>query len=193
MTQWGLGWTEQQFNLENAIADHMRSILKLLGEDVNREGLKDTPNRIARYYLDFIHFDFGKVDTTFESIQTDQLVILKGVPFYSLCEHHLLPFWGEISVGYLTGERVIGLSKIARIIEKCTHRFQIQERLAHEIADNLQEVLTDSPGVIVSIEAHHSCMSMRGIKKLGNMVTNVLRGEFKTNDSLKQEFLMMIK
>lgn len=175
------------------IANHCRAILNLLNQDLQDENLKETPLRMARYLTEFLNYNPGNYETTFEAIQTDQLVVVKDVPFWSLCSHHTLPFLGEVSVGYLTGSKVIGLSKIPRIIQKHAHKLQLQERLAHEIADELEKVLCDSPGLGVFIKARHSCMSMRGIKSNGEMLTSVLRGSFREDKSVKDEFLSLVK
>lgn len=175
------------------IAFHCQMILNLLNQDLEDENLKDTPLRMARYLTEFLNYDAGNFETTFESIQTDQIVIVKDIPFWSLCSHHALPFLGTVSVGYLTGSKVIGLSKIPRIVQKYAHRLQLQERLAHDIADELEKVLGDSPGLGVFIKAKHSCMSMRGIKSDGLMITSVMRGCFREEQSAKEEFLLLVK
>ena len=152
----------------NRIAHHISEILHLLDYDIGDENLKGTPQRVARYYLEFLkEWDTGNLDTVFESIQTDQIVIVKDIPFWSLCSHHLLPFQGTVSVGYLTGSKVIGLSKIPRIVQKHAHKLQLQERLADDIANELEELLEDANGIAVYIKATHSCMQMRGIKSDG--------------------------
>lgn len=175
------------------IAFHCHEILKLLGQDLSDENLIDTPARMARYLIEFLNYDPGNYETAFSAIQTDQLVIVKDIPFWSLCSHHALPFLGVVSVGYLTGSKVIGLSKIPRIVQKYAHKLQLQERLAHEIADELEKVLIDSPGLGVFIKARHSCMSMRGIKSDGEMITSVMRGNFREEQSVKEEFLLLVK
>lgn len=185
-------YTKAHVNLDD-ISLHFREILILLKQDLEDENLKDTPRRMAKYLFEFLNYDPGNYETTFEAIQTDQLVVVKEVPFWSLCSHHGLPFLGEVSVGYLTGSKVIGLSKIPRIIQKYAHKLQLQERLAHEIADELEKVLVDAPGVGVFIKARHSCMSMRGIRSNGEMITSVLRGSFRDEQSTKEEFLLLIK
>lgn len=176
-----------------SLQTHCRKILELLDQDLEDENLKDTPLRMAKYLTEFLNYDPGNFETTFESIQTDQLVIVKDIPFWSLCSHHALPFLGHVSVGYLTGSKVIGLSKIPRIVQKYAHRLQLQERLAHQIADELEKVLVDAPGLGVFIKARHSCMSMRGIKSDGMMITSVMRGCFREEQATKEEFLLLVK
>lgn len=175
------------------IAFHCGMILQLLGQDLEDENLRETPRRMARYLLEFLNYDPGNYETTFESIQTDQLVMVKDIPFWSLCSHHLLAFQGTASVGYLTGSKVVGLSKIPRIVQKHAHKLQLQERLAHDIADELEGILVDSPGVGVFIKAKHSCMAMRGIRSDGEMITSVMRGAFLNDQSTKEEFLLLVR
>jgi GTP cyclohydrolase I len=186
--------TLENFAAEQLIADNIREILLILGQDVESEGLIDTPKRVARYLLEFlVNYDPGNVNTQFESVHADQMVIVKKIPFYSLCEHHILPFYGHCSVGYLTGENVIGLSKIDRIVHKHAHKLQLQERLCHDIARELDKILGGAPGVAVYIEATHMCKVMRGIKSSGNMITNVLEGIFREDSNVRNEFLMLVK
>lgn len=174
------------------IAGHIEEVLKLLDQDLTDENLKETPDRVAKYLLEFLNWDSGNTDTKFNSIITDQMVILKDIPFWSLCSHHLLSFSGTISIGYLTGNHVIGLSKMARIAQKHAHKLQLQERLAHDIADELEQVL-EPIGIGVLIKANHSCMSMRGVRSEGTMITSVLRGAFKDERGVKEEFFLLVK
>jgi len=165
-------------------------LLEGIGEDVGREGLVGTPDRIARMWAEFIDYDAGKVDSAFQSVQTDQMVIVRDLRVYSFCEHHAIPFWCDLSVGYLTGQRVLGLSKFARVAHKHAHKLQLQERLVHEIADEVME-LTGSESVAVFAEGVHLCMTMRGIKTQGVMQTSVLRGMFQEHGT-KAEFFELI-
>lgn len=185
-------YTSHQLDTRFKIAGHVEEILKLLKQDMTDENLVGTPDRVAKYLLEFLNWEPGNTDTKFESITTDQMVILTGIPFWSLCSHHLLAFQGTISIGYLTGEHVIGLSKMARIAQKHAHKLQLQERLAHDIADELEQVLKPA-GVGVLIKAEHSCMAMRGIRSEGSMVTSVLRGAFKEDRGVKEEFFTLVK
>lgn len=172
------------------------AILQAIGEDPAREGLRDTPARVARAYAELFaglkqdpreHLRVG-----FE-VGHDEMVILKDIPFYSICEHHLLPFHGVAAVGYIPDGRVVGLSKLARLVEGYAHRPQIQEHLTGQIADAIMDVLHPD-GVAVVIEAEHLCMTMRGIKKPGSrMVTSATRGTFRLNQVTRAEFLSLVR
>lgn len=166
-----------------------RELLIAIGENPERQGIKNTPTRFANWWREFIDYDPGNTDVVFESVTTDQLVVVSGMRVWSLCEHHLLPFWCDVSVGYLTGEKVLGLSKFARIAHLCAHRLQIQERLVHQIADEVQSI-TQTDNVAVVANGVHMCMAMRGIKTPAAMTTSVLRGEFQKRTDLKLEFFM---
>ncbi len=171
-------------------------IIKAIGEDPKREGLVDTPRRIADMYAEI----FAGVDQDpkkelavgFEEGHKE-MVILKDIPFYSLCEHHFLPFYGVAHVGYLPSGRVVGISKIARVVEILAKRPQLQERLTSAIADTIVEALQPD-GVAVVIRAEHLCMTMRGVKKPGtNIVTSAMRGQFIKSASTRGEFLSLIQ
>jgi len=159
-----------------------------IGEDPERPGIVKTPYRFAKWWREFIEYDPGKIDTVFEAVTTDQLVIVSGMRVWSVCEHHLLPFWCDISVGYLATDKVLGLSKFARIAHKHAHKPQIQERLVHEIADEVQAI-TGSPHVAVLGQGKHLCMIMRGVKTDGLMVSSVMRGLFRESGSASAEFM----
>ena len=165
-----------------------RNLLLAIGEDPNREGLKMTPSRFARWWKEFIDYDPGTIETTFsfESFRTDQMVVCAGVSVFSLCEHHLLPFKCEISMAYIATVHVLGLSKFARIAHKYSHRLQVQERLVHQIADEITAI-TDARDVAVLARGEHLCMQMRGIKSDGLMSTSVMRGLFRSSDA-REEF-----
>lgn len=178
----------------DVIAFHFSMILKELGYNTSDPGLVDTPQRVARYLQEFlVNYNPGNYETVFESVTVDQMVVVKDMPFWSLCEHHALPWRGLASVGYLTGSQVLGLSKIPRIMQKYAHRLQLQERMAHQIADELEKVLYDSGGIAVFIKGEHSCMSMRGIRSEGTMITSVMRGAFMDDKSVRDEFLSLVK
>ena len=174
----------------------IRLYLEGIGEDVNREGLLDTPSRIARMCEEV----FGGLDQDpgiyLEkqfSVENNEMVIEKDITFYSMCEHHLLPFYGKAHIAYIPNEKVTGLSKLARTVEVYARRPQIQEKMTVQIADALQKYL-DPKGVMVMLEAEHTCMTMRGIKKPGTKtVTTVTRGEFKGNYELQKMFLQMVR
>lgn len=165
-----------------------RELLLALGEDPEREGLRDTPRRFANWWREFIDYDPGELGTTFESINSNQLVIVSGMKVWSLCEHHLLPFWCDVSIAYLVQDRVLGLSKFARIAHKCAHRLQIQERLVTQIADEVC-ALTDAEDVAVLARGEHLCMSMRGIQTPAILTSADMRGQFRQNAELRAEFL----
>ena len=178
-------------NLEN-IEKLIRQLLIEIGEDPNRDGLLETPKRVAKYWKEFIDYDAGKIGTTFESIKADQLVIVKGLKVWSLCEHHLLPFSSEISIGYITEEKVLGLSKFARIAHKHAHKLQLQEKLVMDIAKEVSE-LVETENIAVYGIGTHSCMVARGIKTDGEMITSVMKGAFRKEYETRNEFLSLVK
>jgi GTP cyclohydrolase IA len=178
------------------IESAVRSILEAAGEDPGREGLRDTPARVARMYQEIfsgLNADpRDELSTTFAAEQAE-MVIVRDIPFYSMCEHHLLPFHGLAHVGYLPKGRIVGLSKIARLVETLSRRPQVQERLTGQIADTFCEVL-DPLGAGVVIEAEHLCMTMRGIKKPGSKtITSALRGVFRDSPETRSEFLANVR
>jgi len=177
--------------IENAIRD----ILVAVGEDINREGIKMTPKRVAAMYAELLA---GNLEDPTEHIKSvfnekcDEIVLLRDIPFYSICEHHLMPFIGKAHIAYLPSKCVIGVSKLARIVDCFARRLQVQERLTSQIADFLTEHLKPQ-GVAVVIEASHSCMTIRGIKKPGSlMVTSALRGIFKKDPRSRAEVLSLM-
>jgi GTP cyclohydrolase I len=166
-------------------------LLRALGVDLAEEGLRDTPRRIARMYAELLA-PTPFTPTTFPNdAGYDELVVATGIPFHSLCEHHLLPFVGVAHVGYLPGERIIGLSKLARVIEHFTRSLQVQERLTTQVAGWLDDQLAPK-GAGVVIEAEHLCMSLRGVRKPGaRTVTSALRGRLRNDVRTRQEFLSL--
>lgn len=168
----------------------VEQIIEAIGEDPGREGLVDTPKRVARFWLDFKNYQAGDIEVTFEAIETDQMVIVRNINGWSLCEHHLLPFSFTAHVGYITNKKVIGLSKIPRIVQKHAHRLQLQERLANDAAEELMSI-TGALGVGVLIEGQHTCMQMRGVRSNGSMISSSLKGVFLANPSAKQEFMSL--
>ena len=173
------------------IAAAVREILIAVGEDPDRDGLAKTPSRVARMYEELFAGLVGEPDeyleTTFEHAH-DEMIVVRDIPFYSVCEHHLLPFFGRAAVGYIPNERIVGLSKLARVVEHLARRPQVQERLTCQVADSIEQVL-DPVGVAVTIEAEHTCMTMRGVKKPGSqMVTSITRGAFRDNPATRAEF-----
>ena len=171
-------------------------ILQAIGEDPKREGLQRTPERVARMYAELLsgyHTDPKAVinDAVFE-VKYDEMVIVRDVEFYSLCEHHLLPFMGRVHVAYIPDGKVLGLSKIPRIVDLFARRLQVQERMTRQIADLIRDQLHPQ-GVAVVVEALHLCMMMRGVQKHNaRMTTSAMHGAFRSNLATRQEFLAMI-
>jgi len=169
-----------------------RDILQAIGEDVNREGLLDTPARVSRAYAELTagyHVDPVRlINNAIFDVNYDEMVIVRDIDFYSLCEHHMLPFLGQVSVGYIPDGKVIGLSKIPRIVEMFARRLQVQERMTKEIAEFLDETLHPL-GVAVVAEGLHMCAAMRGVKKANaRMVTSAMLGSFETSPTTRNEF-----
>jgi GTP cyclohydrolase I len=176
----------------------VREILLAIGEDPDRDGLLETPARVARMYAEIcsgLHEDpAAHLSTTFEA-HHDEMVMVRDIPLYSVCEHHLAPFIGKAHVAYIPNEdgRVIGLSKFARLVDGYSRRPQVQERLTSQVADALEGTL-DPKGVMVVIEAEHLCMSMRGVRKAGTTtVTSAVRGLFRTNVATREEAMRFIR
>ena len=179
-----------------ALLEALRTVIREIGEDPDREGLLDTPERIARMYgelFEGLHMDPVDVLSVGFEEGHDEMVILKDIPFYSMCEHHFLPFHGVAHVGYLPNGRIVGLSKLARAVEIFARRPQVQERLSSQIADCVGQVL-GANGVGVVVQAEHLCMTARGVRKPGSkMVTSAMRGKFRDDDRTRQEFLQLIQ
>ena len=175
----------------------VREILIAVGEDIRRADIKDTPRRVADMYEEILSGTGVNPDKELEVVfekEHDEIVLLKGIPLYSVCEHHLLPFFGKAHVAYLpSGNRVTGLSKIARVVDTLSRRLQVQERLTTDIAELIMRKLKPK-GVLVVIEAEHLCMSMRGVKKPGVLtVTSAVRGVFRKNEKTRSEALALIR
>jgi GTP cyclohydrolase IA len=177
----------------NEVASAVKRILKAIGEDPERDGLKRTPERIARMYAELMSgYQMDPVmvvnDALFE-VKYDEMVIVRDIEFYSLCEHHLLPFLGRVHVAYIPDGKVLGLSKIPRIVELYARRLQVQERMTRQIADFIRDLLHPQ-GVAVVVEALHLCMSMRGVQKHNaRLTTSAMHGAFRANLATRQEFL----
>lgn len=175
----------------------MRQVLGLLGEDPERDGLRQTPARVARS-LTFLTSGYWEnprevVNGAVFDNDSDEMVIVRDIEFYSLCEHHLLPFFGKCHIAYLPAGKVIGLSKLARLVEVYCRRLQVQERMTLEIAKALAELIPNN-GVGVVVEAEHLCMKMRGVQKQsGDTVTSALLGKFRDDPRTRQEFLSLIR
>ena len=180
-----------------AIAPQIREVIEALGEDPAREGLVRTPERVEkalRFLTSGYSADIGKiVNGAIYEVKYDEMVIVKDIEFFSMCEHHMLPFYGKVHVAYIARNKVIGLSKLPRIIDAYARRLQIQERLTQEVAQCIQDLL-DPLGVGVIAEAQHFCMMMRGVEKQhSGTVTSAMLGAFRTNKETRDEFLSLIR
>ncbi len=180
------------------IRNAVREIIVGIGEDPERDGLKDTPRRVAEMYAElFEGMDKDPKEDLLVGFELGhrEMVVLKDIPFYSMCEHHLLPFFGVAHVGYIPSEdgRIVGISKLARVVETVARRPQVQERMTTDIADAIWEGIQPA-GVAVVAQAEHMCMVMRGIKKPGsNVITSAIRGSFLTNHASRAEFFSLIE
>ena len=155
----------------------VRELLIALGDDPDREGLKETPRRIANFWREFIEYEPGKLDTTFDSVKHNQMVCVTGMRVWSMCEHHMLPFWCDVSIAYIANDRVLGLSKFARIAHKHAHKLTLQEQLVSDISAEVRGILkTDDVAVVAKGE--HLCMTMRGIQTPHRMISSALDGQF---------------
>ena len=187
--------TAQRFIDDATAEDAVGTILRFIGEDPSRDGLADTPARVVRAWREmtagYSEDPAQILGTTFEET-CDEMVVLSGISFYSTCEHHLLPFYGQASVGYLPG-KVVGISKIARLVNCFARRLQIQERMTREVADAIEQYL-DARGVAVVIRAHHLCMGCRGVKQPdSDMITSAMRGVLRSDAVARSEFLRLIQ
>ena len=183
-------------NLQEATEEGIRWLLRHVGENPDREGLLDTPKRVAKAYKEMTEgygIDISTIlGVTFDVGNVDEMVVVRNLEFVSLCEHHLLPFVGVASVAYIPKERVVGLSKIGRLVDAYSRRLQVQERLTTQITAALDEFL-DTKGSACLITAHHSCMGCRGVRKQSaQMVTSSLTGEFRDAE-VRAEFLALVK
>ncbi len=181
-----------------AIEDAVRQILVNVGEDIERDGLIGTPGRVARAYAELLEGYTQNVETLINGAMFDveygdgEMIVVSDIEYNSMCEHHMLPFSGKAHVAYIPNQKVVGLSKIPRIVDMFARRLQVQEQLTNQIADALNDHL-DAAGVMVVVEGHHTCASLRGVKKHGvNMTTTSKRGTFKTDAALRDEFYHLI-
>lgn len=172
------------------VKDLVRELLSALGEDPNREGLVETPRRIANFWRDFIEYDAGKLDTTFAAVKHNQMVAVTGMRVWSMCEHHMLPFWCDVSIAYIAEDKVLGLSKFARIAHKHAHKLTLQEQLVSDISEDLKEIL-GTEDVAVMAKGEHLCMTMRGIRTPHRMISSALDGQFHKAEQ-RMEFLRII-
>lgn len=182
-----------------AIEETVRHLLTLIGEDPNRPGLKETPKRVAKMYatifegINFSNKEIGQMFTKCFDSGSEDLVVAKDITMYSCCEHHIIPFFGKVHIGYIPRGKVLGLSKLARITKMCARRLQLQEKLGEDIAEAVMEA-TGSPDVAVIINnTRHLCVSMRGVEDDSfTTTTSCLKGEFRTDNELRQELMGLI-
>ena len=183
--------------MSQRISEHYKAIIESVGEDVDRDGLKDTPLRAAKA-MQYLTRGYNQtleeiVNRAVFKSDISEMVVVKDIELYSMCEHHLLPFIGKCHIGYLPDGKVLGLSKFARVVDMFARRFQIQENMTRQIADAIMKV-TNAKGVAVVIEAQHMCMMMRGVEKQNSsMTTSVMRGLMKESQPTREEFLRFIR
>lgn len=179
------------------LQDIFRDFLTIIGEDIDREGLRRTPYRVSKAWAFLLKgYSENLYDITNNAIfqaENSSMVVVKNIEFYSMCEHHLLPFFGVAHIGYIPNKKILGLSKFAKIVEMYARRLQIQERLTNQIAQAIQEIL-DPLGVAVILDGYHLCMMMRGVEKQNShTITSTVLGVFKTDQKTREEFLQIIK
>ena len=184
-------------NCKQVIADGISSMLNAVGEGVDAQGTADTPKRVANMYDELLSgYSTDPIELlngAMFDVEYDEMVVVKDIDFYSLCEHHLLPFYGKAHVGYLPKQKVIGLSKIPRLVEMFARRLQVQERMTQEIATTMDELI-EPAGVGVVVEAQHLCAAMRGVRKPNTvMTTSAVRGLFKKNSTTREEFFSHVR
>lgn len=181
---------EPPVTVADPIEGLVRQLLVEIGEDPDRPEILDTPARFARWWREFIDYEPGNIGTTFDLIHVDQMVAVTGVRVWSLCEHHLLPFYADLTLAYIAQDRVLGLSKFARIAQMHAHRLQVQERLVTGIADEIQSI-TEAQSVAVIARGEHLCMTMRGIRSPATMHSSILRGLFKDDPAARAELFAL--
>jgi|TARA_Y100000296_G_scaffold16646_1_gene19467 GTP cyclohydrolase I len=175
--------------MASALEKNIKQFISLVGEDVTRDGLIDTPGRVAKAWGELLTAEDFTL-TTFDSNGYDEMIISRGITYYTFCEHHLLPFFGVGHIGYIPNGKIVGLSKLARTVEYYSRRLNTQEYLTDNIAETLNDALKPK-GIGVIIEGRHLCQEMRGIKKQGKMITSALRGIFLEDKKAKQEFFKL--
>lgn len=193
---WEFPWERDHPNKDGSIQENITRILQFIGDDPMREGLLDTPNRVIRAYKNEIFSGYNKdlkdLFVTFDNAGYDQIIILRNIEMSSMCEHHMLPFYGVAHVAYIPNDRVVGLSKLARLVDLYSRRLQIQERIGEQVTEALMEHLQPL-GAACIIDAVHLCMRMRGVSKQNSsMVTSSLKGVFRTDEKARQELLNLI-
>jgi GTP cyclohydrolase I len=199
-SKWILANTAHDADIEpekEAIEQAVRAILANVGEDVEREGLQRTPHRVAKMYDEILggyeQDPVALINGALFDVEYDEMIVVKDIEFFSMCEHHMLPFYGRAHVAYIPSDKIIGLSKIPRIVEMYARRLQVQERMTRQIADLIQEVLQPQ-GVAVVVEGAHMCSMMRGVKKEHpRMVTSTMLGSFKENAMTRNEFMQHLR
>ena len=185
-------WELKENDSQETVEDNVRRLLQYFGEDVNREGLQETPKRFVKFFSEFLNPPKWNC-TTFEGEGYDEMIVQTNIPFHSLCEHHIAPFFGTGTIAYIPNKRIVGLSKLARTLETYSRRLQNQERITTQVAEFLWKEL-EPKGVAVQITAKHMCMEMRGVKKHDTHTTTTkLLGIFKTHASARAEFLNAVK
>jgi GTP cyclohydrolase I len=187
-------WTDDhtEAGSEDPLVDIGRRLLKEIGEDPERDGLRETPERFARWWREFVDYDPGTIPTLFEATSSGQLVTVSDIEVWSLCEHHLLPFRCSVTISYRPTGKLLGLSKFARIAHHRAHRLQVQERLVSDIAQDICTT-TDSPDVAVIARGEHLCMTMRGIKTSANMTSTAYLGAFRESPELRAELFALTR
>lgn len=183
--------TEPKKVRTDIIAAATRDILRAIGADIDDPELRDTPRRVADFWKEFVEYEDDKLETSFESVQADQMVVVSGIRVWSLCAHHLLPFWCDIAIGYIARDSILGLSKFARISHQCAHRLQVQEGLVRQIADKIQAV-TKSPDVAVIAHGEHTCSVARGIRTPNIMTSSAMMGVFRERLEVRAELMALI-
>jgi GTP cyclohydrolase I len=192
----GLEWVTAE-SRKNAIETAVRSLLTAIGEDPNRDGLLGTPDRIARMYAEiFAGYQVDPVELlngALFDVEYDEMVVVKEIEYYSMCEHHMLPFYGRAHIAYFPSDKIIGLSKIPRLVDMFARRLQVQERMTRQIAEMIDEILAPQ-GVAVVVEGSHMCSMMRGVRKEHPVMrTSTFLGKFKVDVELRKEFLDQVK
>ena len=175
----------------NDLEKNIKKMLSLIKQDPEREGLKDTPKRVAKAWIELTNQEDFNL-TTFSSEGYDEMIISRNIKYYTFCEHHLLPFFGKAHIGYIPDKKIVGLNKLARTVEYYSKTLNTQEYLTDNIANKIEKALKPK-GIGVVVEGRHMCQEMRGIKKEGNMITSCLKGIFRDDLNVKKEFLSLVK